>query len=328
MLNIVAAGRMSLVLAACGAAGASAAHATGFPEKPLRMLVGFSAGGGTDVVARILAQKMSETIGQWVVVENRSGASGLIAADAVAKSPADGYTLMMGSQTTLAVAPRLYRKAALETRRDFAGIAMAGISPLILVAHPAFPAHSVSELIAMAKANPGGINFASGGLGTTPHMAGEPFCHLAGIRMSHVAYRGEAPAINDVIGGQIQLIFANLSAVIGNVQAGQLRALAVTSRVRAAAAPQVPMIAEAAIAGFEASTWFALVAPAGTPRDVLLRLNNETKHAHSQPHVVQRFAELGMTADDMSAEQVDEFIQSEIVKWERVIKEADIRALE
>jgi tripartite-type tricarboxylate transporter receptor subunit TctC len=328
MLNIVAAGRMSLVLAACGAAGASAAHATGFPEKPLRMLVGFSAGGGTDVVARILAQKMSETIGQWVVVENRSGASGLIAADAVAKSPADGYTLMMGSQTTLAVAPRLYRKAALETRRDFAGIAMAGISPLILVAHPAFPAHSVSELIAMAKANPGGINFASGGLGTTPHMAGELFCHLAGIRMSHVAYRGEAPAINDVIGGQIQLIFANLSAVIGNVQAGQLRALAVTSRVRAAAAPQVPMIAEAAIAGFEASTWFALVAPAGTPRDVLLRLNNETKHAHSQPHVVQRFAELGMTADDMSAEQVDEFIQSEIVKWERVIKEADIRALE
>jgi tripartite-type tricarboxylate transporter receptor subunit TctC len=328
MLNIVAAGRMSLVLAACGAAGASAAHATGFPEKPLRMLVGFSAGGGTDVVARILAQKMSETIGQWVVVENRSGASGLIAADAVAKSPADGYTLMMGSQTTLAVAPRLYRKAALETRRDFAGIAMAGISPLILVAHPAFPAHSVSELIAMVKANPGGINFASGGLGTTPHMAGELFCHLAGIRMSHVAYRGEAPAINDVIGGQIQLIFANLSAVIGNVQAGQLRALAVTSRVRAAAAPQVPMIAEAAIAGFEASTWFALVAPAGTPRDVLLRLNNETKHAHSQPHVVQRFAELGMTADDMSAEQVDEFIQSEIVKWERVIKEADIRALE
>jgi tripartite-type tricarboxylate transporter receptor subunit TctC len=328
MLNIVAAGRMSLVLAACGAAGASAAHATGFPEKPLRMLVGFSAGGGTDVVARILAQKMSETIGQWVVVENRSGASGLIAADAVAKSPADEYTLMMGSQTTLAVAPRLYRKAALETRRDFAGIAMGGISPLILVAHPAFPAHSVSELIAMAKANPGGINFASGGLGTTPHMAGEPFCHLAGIRMSHVAYRGEAPAINDVIGGQIQLIFANLSAVIGNVQAGQLRALAVTSRVRAAAAPQVPMIAEAAIAGFEASTWFALVAPAGTPRDVLLRLNNETKHAHSQPHVVQRFAELGMTADDMSAEQVDEFIQSEIVKWERVIKEADIRALE
>jgi len=319
---------MSLVLAACVAAGASAAHATGFPEKPLRMLVGFSAGGGTDVVARILAQKMSETIGQSVVVENRSGASGLIAADAVAKSPADGYTLMMGSQTTLAVAPRLYRKGALETRREFAGIAMAGISPLIVVAHPAFPAHSVSELIAMAKANPGGINFASGGLGTTPHMAGELFCHLAGIKMSHVAYRGEAPAINDVIGGQIQLIFANLSAVIGNVQAGQLRALAVTSRVRAAAAPQVPTIAEAAIVGFEASTWFALVAPAGTPRDVLLRLNNETKHAHSQPHVVQRFAELGMTADDMSAEQVDEFIQSEIVKWERVIKEADIRALE
>jgi tripartite-type tricarboxylate transporter receptor subunit TctC len=292
------------------------------------MLVGFSAGGGTDVVARILAQKMSETIGQSVVVENRSGASGLIAADAVAKSPADGYTVMMGSQTTLAVAPRLYRKSVLETRRDFAGIAMAGISPLILVAHPSFPAHSVSKLIAMAKANPGALNFASGGLGTTPHMAGELFCHVAGTKMSHVTYRGEAPAINDVIGGQIQLIFANLSAVIGNVQAGQLRALAVTSRVRAAAAPQVPTIAEAAIAGFEASTWFALVAPAGTPRDVLLRLNSEIKHAHSQPDVVQRFAELGMTADDMSPEQVDEFIQSEIAKWERVIKEADIRALE
>src|SRR5207248_6264830 len=153
--------------------------------------------------------------------------SGLIAAEAVAKAQPDGYTLMMGSQTTLAVAPKLYRKSSLDPDKDFAGIAMAGSSPLVLLAHPSFPARSATEMIAMAKANPGAINFGSGGLGTTPHMTGELFCHLAGIKMSHVAYRGEAPAINDLIGGQIPLMFANLSAVIGNMQAGQLRALAV-----------------------------------------------------------------------------------------------------
>ena len=274
------------------------------------------------------SRKMTESLGQSVLVENRSGASGLIAAEAVAKAPPDGYTLMMGSQTTLAVAPKLYRKNTLDAVKDFAGIAMGGTSPLVLVVHPSVSARSLADVIALARANPRGINFASGGLGTTPHMTGELFCHFAGIKMTHVAYRGEAPAINDVIGGQIPMMFANLSAVIGNVRAGQLRALAVTSARRANAAPEVPTVAEAALPGFEASTWFAVVAPAGTPRDLLLRLNHDIKHAQSQTDVMQRFAELGMASDYMRPGELDEFIGREIIKWGRVIKEADIRAVE
>jgi tripartite-type tricarboxylate transporter receptor subunit TctC len=299
-----------------------------FPDRPIKMIVGFSAGGGTDVVARILAQKMTEGIGQTVVVENRPGASGMIAGEAVARSAADGYTLMMGSQTTFAVAPALYKKVSLDPARNFAGVAMGAISPLVLVVHPSLAAHSMKDVIAMAKAKPGTINFGSGGLGTTPHMTGELFSSMAGIKMAHVAYRGEAPAINDLLGGQITLMFANLSAIIGNVRAGQLRALAVTSAQRAAAAPDVPTIAEAGLPDFEAATWFALVAPAGTPLDIRRRLNAEVKQALGLPDVKQRFADLGMIAEDSTPDGLDAFIKSEIVKWSKVIKDADIRAPE
>ena len=301
---------------------------TRYPDRPIKIFVGFAAGGGTDVAARILAQKLTETLGQSVVVENRPGASGMIAAETLAKSAADGYTLMMGSQTTLAVAPTLYRKFSIDAARDFVGVATAGVSPLVLVVHPSVPVRSVKELIALGKAKPGAINFGSGGLGTTPHMAGELFSLQAGIKMVHVAYRGEAPAINDLLGGQLELIFANLSAVIGNVKAGSLRALAVTSAQRAPAAPEIPTVAEAGLPGFEAATWFALVAPAGTPADVLARLNAEVKRALAQPDVKQRFADLGMSAEDSSPAALDAYIKSEIAKWTKVIKNADIRAPE
>jgi tripartite-type tricarboxylate transporter receptor subunit TctC len=297
-----------------------------YPERSIKILVGFAAGGGTDVAARIVAQKLTETIGQSVVVENRPGASGMIAAETVAKSGADGYTLMMGTQTTLAVAPALYRKFSIDATRDFVGVAKAGISPLVLVVHPSVPARSVMDLIALAKVSPGTINFGSGGLGTTPHMAGELFSIQAGIKMMHVAYRGEAPAINDLLGGQLHLIFANLSAVIGNVKAGSLRALAVTSAQRAATAPEIPTVAEAALPGFDAATWFALVAPAGTPREIVRRLNTEVTQLVTQPDVRQRFADLGMTIDAGTPDALDAYIKSEILKWSKVIKEADIRA--
>ena len=221
-LASVLVGALGIALAGVVAGKISAQPA--FPDRPIKVVVGFSAGGGTDVIARILAQKLSETLSQSVVVENRTGASGLIAAEAVAKAAPDGYTLMMGSQTTLAVAPTLYRKSGLDPAKEFAGIAMAGISPLVLVVNPSLRVHSVNDVIAMAKASPGAINFGSGGAGTTPHMAAELFSLLAGIRMTHVAYRGEAPAINDLLGGQIALMFPNLSAVMGNIQAGTLRA--------------------------------------------------------------------------------------------------------
>jgi len=297
-----------------------------YPDRPVKMLVGFAAGGGTDVIARIVAQKMSEGLGQTVLVENRPGASGMLAGEALAKSPPDGYTLMMGSQTTLAVAPTLYRKFAIDPPRDFVGVAPAGVSPLVLVVHPSVAAHSVQDLIALAKAKPGAINFGSGGLGTTPHMAAELFAFTTGIKIVHIAYRGEAPAINDLLGGQLQMMFPNLSAVIGNVKAGSLRALAVTTAQRVAGSQEIPTVAESGVPGFEAATWFAVVAPAGTPREIVLQLNAEVKRVLALPEVVRRFADLGMSVSGGTPDALDAYIKSEIAKWSKVIKDADIRA--
>ena len=325
-MRVLSALLLGCVLVAGLPASDCTAQAAKYPERPLKILVGFTAGGGTDVAARVLAQKLTEALGQTVVVENRAGASGMIAAEAVARAPADGYTLMMGSQTTLAVAPALYRRFSIDAARDFAGVAMAGVSPLVLVVHPSSPAQTVKDLIAQAKAQPGSLNFGSGGLGTTPHMAGELLSIQAGVKLVHVAYRGEAPAINDLLGGQIPMMFANLSAVIGNVKAGSLRALAVTSAQRAASAPDIPTIAEAALPGFDAATWFALVAPAGTPREIVLRLNAEVTRLVAQGDVQQRLADLGMTIAAGTPEALDDYIKSEIGKWAKVIKDAEIKA--
>ena len=248
-----------------------------YPDHAVKVVVGFTAGGGTDVAGRVIAQKLTEATGQTFVVENRTGASGLIASDQVAKSPADGYTIMVGSQTTLAVAPALYRKFQLDVMKDLTGMAMIGISPLVAVVNANSPIHSLKDLIAEAKAKNGTMNFGSGGVGTTPHMAGELLAFSAGIKMVHVAYRGEAPGVNDLLGGQIPFMFSNLSVVLGNIQAGKLRALAVTStQARADAAGRADRRGDR-FPGFDATTWFALIAPAGTPRDVLMRINAETK---------------------------------------------------
>jgi tripartite-type tricarboxylate transporter receptor subunit TctC len=321
--------RRRLIAAALALCLPLAANAqTNYPDRPIKIIVGFAAGGGTDVAARILAQKMSEQLGQSVVVENRPGASGLIGADAVAKSPADGYTLMMGTQTTLAVAPLLNPKSSVDPARDFAGIGLVGISPLVLTTNPALPVKSVTELIALAKQKPGAINFGSGGVGTTPHMAGELFAFTAGISMVHIAYRGEAPALNDLLGGQLQVMFPNLSACIGNVRAGTLRALAVTSKQRSASAPEIPTIGETGLPGFEAATWFGLVAPAGTPKDVLAKLNTVVKRLGEMSDVQQRFNELGMMPASNSPEELDAYIRSETAKWAKVIKDAGIKPQE
>jgi tripartite-type tricarboxylate transporter receptor subunit TctC len=315
-----------LALMLVSAAVAVRAQETGYPHRPIKILVGFGAGGGTDIVARILAAKMSDSLGQSIVVENRTGASGMIAAADVAKSPPDGYTLMMGSQTTFAVAPILYSKTVtLDPAKDFAGVTLTGASPLVLVANPTFAAHTVAEVIAMAKANPGKINFGTGGVGTTPHMTAELFEHDAGIRMVHVAYRGEAPAINDAVAGQIPLMFANLSAVMGHIKGGTLRGIAVTSAQRAPTAPDVPTVAET-IPGFAAETWFGIVAPAGTPHDVLAKLNAAARQALASPDIKARLAQLGMSNGSSTPEEFDAYIKSEIAKWGQVIKDANIQA--
>jgi tripartite-type tricarboxylate transporter receptor subunit TctC len=271
---------------------------------------------------------MSEILGQSIVVENRTGASGMIAAEDEAKSTPDGYTLMMGSQTTYAVAPNLYRKVTLDAAKDFAGVALTGASPLVLVVNPSFAAHSVKDVIAMAKADPGKINFGTGGLGTTPHMTAELFQYTAGIKMVHVAYRGEAPAINDLLAGQIPLMFANLSAVMGNLKAGTLRALAVTGAHRSPSAPDIPTVAESALPGFEAETWWGIVAPAGTPRAILAKLNAAARKALADDDTKRRFADLGMTNGGSSPEELDVYIKSEIAKWSKVIKDANIQPID
>ena len=295
-----------------------------YPDRPVKIVVGFTAGGGTDAAARVLAAKLSESFGQSFVVENRPGASGLIGSEAVAKSPADGYTLMVGSQTTLAVAPALYRKFTVDAAKDFAGISMIGISPLVAIVNPASPIKSIADLIAFAKSKSEPLMFGSGGVGTTPHMAGELFGFTAGIKMSHVAYRGEAPGVNDVLGQQIPFMFSNASVVLGNVKAGTLRGLAVTTAKRMSFAPEIPTIAET-LPDFEAATWFALVAPAGTPRDIVQKLSAEIQRLAALPDTQARFADLGMTSEGSTPEALDAVIKSEIVKWAKVIKDADIK---
>lgn len=321
---------LALALMVCSVAGVVRAQNSGFPDRPIRLIVGFAAGGSTDVAARIVAQKMSEILGQSVVVENRTGASGLIAAEDVVKSPPDGYTLMMASQTVLAVAPRLYRKAPVDPVKDFAPVAYCGASPLVLVVNPSFPAHTTSDVIAMAKANPGKIIFGTGGTGTTPHIASEMFQYAAGIKMTHVPYRGEAGAINDLVAGQIPAMFANLSAIMGQLKAGTLRAIAVTSPQRSSLAPDVPTVAET-LPGFAAETWFGLVAPAGTPHDIIAKLNAAALQALASEDTKKRYADLGMTNNNdgrITPEQVDAYINSEVAKWAKVIKDADIQPID
>jgi tripartite-type tricarboxylate transporter receptor subunit TctC len=319
---------LGFAFAAAIVTGTARAQNADYPNRPIKMLVGFAAGGGTDVAARIMSQKMSEILGQTILVENRTGASGLIAAQDVAKSDPDGYTLMMGSQTTCAVAPALYHKETIDPVKDFAGVALTGASPLVLVVNPSFAAHSVADVIAMAKANPGKINFGTGGVGTTPHMTAELFQFNAGIKMVHVAYRGEAGAINDLLAGQIPLMFANLSAVMGNIKAGTLRPLAVTGAKRSPSAPDIPTVAETALPGFESETWFGIVAPAGTPHAILAKLSATARQAVEREDTKQRFADLGMTTRSSSPEELDAYIKAEIVKWAKVIKDADVQALD
>ena len=298
-----------------------AVHAqTTYPAKPVRFVVPFPAGGTTDILARAVAQKLSETWGQQVIVDNRPGAAGNIGSELVARSAPDGYTLLMGTVGTHAINQSLYEKLPYDPVKDFTPVVLVAGVPNVLVVNPSVPAQSVAELIAYAKANPGKLNFASSGSGTSIHLSGELFKVLTGVQITHVPYKGSAPALTDLMGGQVQLMFDNLPSSLAFVKAGKLRALAVTSTTRAAALPDVPTMVEAGVSGFEASSWFGMLAPTGTPRDIVLRINAEVAKWLATPEAREKLAGQGAIVAGGAPEDFARHIASESAKWARVVK--------
>jgi tripartite-type tricarboxylate transporter receptor subunit TctC len=315
----------SMTSAAALAVAAVCAVAQPFPAKPVRFIVPYAAGGGVDIVTRTLAQKLTEIAGQSFVVDNRPGGNANIASEAVARAAPDGYTLLMGSPAN-AVNGSLFSKLPYDTLRDFAPVALVGYGPLVLVVHPSVPAHTVKELIALCKARAGQINYASGGNGTSQHLAGELLRVTTGISVVHVPYKGAAPALVDLIGGQIAFMFNNTLEVLPYAKSGRLRALAMASAQRAAVMPDVPTFAEAGYKGFEATVWWGVLAPAATPKDVIARLNADIGRALRAPDMKEKFTALGAEITGGTPEQYADFLKNEITKWAGVIKASGIRA--
>lgn len=296
------------------------AHAqTVWPAKPIRMVVGFAPGGSTDVTARIVAQALSERLGQPVVIENRAGAGGNIGADAVAKADPDGYTLLMATSSTFAANPNLYKSLPFDVQKDFAPITVTAFIPNLLVVNPSVPANNVAEFIAYLKASPDKLNFASAGNGTSQHLSGELFNSLAGVRMTHVAYRGGAPAVSDLLGGQVQVIFAPLVEVIQQVRAEKLKALGITTARRSPLLPEIPAILET-LPGYEVALWNGLLAPAKTPPDIIDRINRAAVDALRSPEVKAKLAEQGSEPVGNTPAEFSAFIASELVKWRRLVE--------
>ena len=300
-----------------------AAFAQPYPAKPVRIVVPFAPGGGVDVTARILAQQLTQRAGQSFLVENRTGASGIIGVEYVARSTPDGYTLLVGSQTTQAVVPAMY-KVTYDTTRDFAGITEIARSPLLIIVHPSLPVKTVADLIKLAKARPGQLTFgaASGG---TPHLAGELFKLTAKVDLLFVPYKGEGPAIADAMGGQISLVFSNLPVALPQARGGKLRGIAVTSAQRVPTAPDIPTVAESGLPGFEAFTWFGFFAPSATPRDVIVKLNAESVAALNLPDVQDKMAAQGLFVTASAPDPFGEFVRKEIVRWGKIVKDADVK---
>ncbi|MGB6104968.1 MAG: tripartite tricarboxylate transporter substrate binding protein [Pusillimonas sp.] len=305
-------------------AGVSAQAADAWPAQPIRLVVPFAAGGGVDNVARALAAQLSEELSETVVVENRLGAGGMIATDHVARSAPDGYTLLMATQTTLAVAPILASTPGFDPKTAFAGAGLVASSPMLLVANPQFAPRNVGQLIDLAKRDPGQVNFASGGIGSSPHMAGEMLALQTGIKLTHIAYKGEQPALTDVMGNHVPIMFSNLPAALPLVQAGKLHALAISSAQRSAVVPDLPTIAESGVPGFDAVTWFGVVAPKGTPQEIVQQLGQAIKQSVANPQLRQKLEGQGLTVQPLEPAEFDTYIAAEYDKWERVIKDANI----
>jgi tripartite-type tricarboxylate transporter receptor subunit TctC len=315
----------SFAAAALCALAAPGATGQDYPARPVRFIVPFAAGGGTDLVARLTAQKLNERLGQPFIVENRPGAGGIVGTEMVARAKPDGHTLVVvsGSHT---INPSLHKTLPYDSLRDFAPVTKLVAGPALLVVHPSVPAHDVRELIALAKTKPGTLSFASSGNGSPPHLAGELFKWMAGVDMVHIPYKGNGPAYADLVSGQVQLMFPNIASSLPYVRGGRLRALAVTSKQRAKAAPEIPTIAESGLPGYDLSSWFGLLAPAGTPPAIVSRLQREIATIYRDPQVRDTIAATGV---DPVANAPDEFtaeLQAEMTQWARLFAAARIQA--
>lgn len=317
--------KLFLAAAALLIAAVPAAHAVEYPAKPVRIVIGFPPGGASDILIRFLGAKLGEGLGQPMVYDNRPGAGGNIAGEIVAKSPPDGYTLLMGNNAILATNVSLYRKIGFDPLRDFAPVALLATQPNILVVHPSLPVKSVKELIAFARARPGQLNYASSGSGLAAHLAGELFKTMTKTDLVHVPYKGAGPALLDTLTGQCQVMFATAVSVQPHLKTGRLRALAVTTAARSKNFPELPTVAEAGVPGFEASTWHGIVAPAGTPLPIVARLNSEINKVLQQPETRERLAAQGADAAGGTAQQFGDFIRAEIPKWAKVIEASGAR---
>ncbi|HZO03868.1 MAG TPA: tripartite tricarboxylate transporter substrate binding protein [Burkholderiales bacterium] len=312
-----------LIAAALFAFGVSC-HA--FPDKPVRFVIGFTPGGPSDILARAVGQKLAERWGQQVVIENRPGAGGNLAAEVVAKSAPDGHTWLLGNNSILATNQSLYRKLPYDPVRDFAPVALVAVQPNILVVHPDVKANSVMELVALAKQNPGRLNYASSGAGAAAHLAGELFKTMAGVDIVHVPYKGAQPALTDLIAGHAQLMFATSASVIPYVKAGRLRALAVTTAQRSPSVPELPTVSEAGLAGFEATTWHGVVVPSATPGPLVQRLNEELNLVLNNKELRERLAGLGAEVVTGTPREFADYIAREIPKWSKVVRDSGARA--
>ena len=302
------------------------ARAADWPERPVRMLVGFAPGGGTDATARAIAPKLTELLGQQIIIDNRPGATGNIATDIAAKSNPDGYTILMGTIAALAINPALYEKLPFDPIKDLLPVTRAVDSTNVLVLHPSVPAKSVKELIALAKAKPGSLNCGSSGVGGAGHLALELFNLQTGTRIVHVPYKGGGPAMIDLLGGNIQLIFATAASSVGHIKSGKIRALAVTTLKRSPLVPDLPTVAETGLKGFEANNWYGILVPARTSRAIVMRLNKDISTALMTPDIKELLFKQGLDVAPESPEAFGAYIKSELAKWGKVVKAAGLKA--
>jgi tripartite-type tricarboxylate transporter receptor subunit TctC len=314
-----------LYLGTLGVIGGGNAAAQGYPTKPIRLIVPFAPGGGTDITARSIALKLTEALGQTVVVDNRAGANGTIGADIAAKAPPDGYTLSMISSSH-SVNPSIMKKLPYDLVADLAPITQATTQPYALTIHPSVAARNVKELVALAKAKPNSLNYGSSGTGGLSHLSGALLCSMAGISMTHIPYKGGAPALTDLVGGQIQLLFSTILQAQSQLKGGRVRALAVTTAKRSAGAPDLPTMQEAGIAGYEVAGWYGMVAPLKTPPAIIGRLNTEAVKALRSADIKDKLAADGSEPVGSSAEAFGQHIKAEVAKWNKLVKEASIRA--